>query len=295
MLNRDGCSNLHRGGLLAFAAAIGLASACGGSAVVDAPGGTAGAAAAAGATAAGGSSSRGGASSTAGAPGSAAGAAGSAPSAACSAARDPGPCDASIPAFWHNPDTGLCEPFVYGGCGGNANRYSSRDACLQACRNVRDDWDECIDDSNCTYVSSGCCGECEPVAIDRLVAINFAHQPLYGNAHCPDAPPCVPCRPVPENEQSEKYFRPECRNAHCTLVDIRETGLTACEKTSDCRLRDGAGCCAECDGAGWVALNKTADLCHGVPTACDDCASQPPQQWDVVCLSGRCRQEGPGH
>jgi len=103
----------------------------------------------------------------------------------------------------------------------------------------------------------------------------------------------VPCEPALENEQSAKYFKPKCQNTRCTLIDIRETALTACKKTSDCELRDGAGCCAGCDGAGWVALNKTADLCDGVAAECDACVSPLPREWDVVCLAGRCRQEGP--
>ena len=287
MVNLNRGSNRQRGALLAFSAAVSVASACGGSAVVEPPQGHAGASAAAG------SSSLAGASPAAGAAGSGAAAAGSGGDAACNAPQEPGPCEAYIPSFWHNPKTGLCEPFVYGGCSGNANRYPSRDACLQACPNVRDDWDECENDIDCTFVDAGCCGECEPVAIEQLVAINLAHLPLYANSRCPDVPPCVPCMPVPENERSEKYYQPQCQNAHCTLIDIRETALTACAKTSDCMLRDGAGCCAECDGTDWVAVNKTADLCGGTPLPCSHCASKPPAEWDVVCLSGRCRQEGP--
>lgn len=260
-----------------FAAVLGVASACGGNAN-EVVGGTAGA------TSAAGSSSLAGAS-TAGAPGAA--------GEACTAVRDSGSCEAYIPSFWHDPSTGLCEPFVYGGCGGNANRYPSREACLQACPNVSDDWDKCASDDDCTFVSPNCCGECEPVAIERLTAINGAHQTAYEKAHCLFTLPCAPCEPVIENMQSEKYFKPACRNAHCTVIDIRETALTACEKTSDCMLRDGADCCAQCDGTGWVAVNQNADLCGGAPTPCDDCASQPPSEWDVVCLSGRCFQEGP--
>jgi hypothetical protein len=207
--------------------------------------------------------------------------------------RDSGPCDASVPSFWHDPKTGLCEPFVYGGCGGNANRYASREACLDACPNVGADWDQCGSDGDCAVASPNCCGECEPVAIERLTAVNRARQTAYEKAHCPYTPPCLPCEPVLENMQSEKYFKPACRNGHCTVIDIRETPLTACEKTSDCMLRDGADCCAQCDGAGWVAVNKSADLCGGAPTPCPSCISKPPSEWDVVCLSGRCVQEGP--
>jgi len=269
MVSLVGRCHWRRGGLLAVATVVGLLGACGGVASVGGAASVAGASSIAGASATG----------------------GGAGSAACNAAQESGECDAYFPAFWHDPKTGLCEPFVYGGCGGNANRYPSREACQQACANVQDDWDECVDDSNCTFVSQRCCADCEPVAVERVIAINVAHQSRYGTCSMPTS--CAPCRPVEENEQSQKYFKGKCQNAHCTLIDIRETTLTACEKTSDCMLRDGAGCCAECDGAGWVAVNKNADLCGGAPMSCDACVSPLPREWDVVCLSGRCRQEGP--
>ncbi|MEI9950272.1 MAG: BPTI/Kunitz domain-containing protein [Pseudomonadota bacterium] len=247
--------------------------ACGGSAVVDGSNG-----------------GRAGASSVAGAN-SVAGSAGSTAD-ACTASQDSGPCEAYFPSFWHNPVTGLCEPFVYGGCGGNANRYPSRDACILACPNSSDDWDACVSDSNCTLISK-CCGGCDPVASEELLAINVAHSPMNMSApQCPEMA-CAPCFPVAENEQTWKYFKPVCRNARCTLIDVRESPLTECQKTSDCMLRDGAECCPQCDGSGWVPVNKAADMCGGSPTACDTCTSPLPTDWDTVCLSGRCRLEGP--
>jgi hypothetical protein len=277
MLFLGGWSNLRRGSLLAVATAVGLAGACGGTAVIDSSGGTAGTTSVAGATSVAGSSA------TAGAAGSAA--------LACTAPQEFGECEAYIPSFWHDPATGLCEPFVYGGCGGNANRYPSREACQEACANIQDDWDECVEDSDCSIVGQRCCGDCEPLRVERVIAINISHKSQYETCTVPTS--CAPCEPVAENEQAQKYFKPKCQSAHCTIVDIRETPLTACEKTSDCMLRDGAGCCAECDGAGWVAVNKNADLCGGVQLPCDECLSPLPKEWDVVCLSGRCRQEGP--
>lgn len=192
----------------------------------------------------------------------------------------------------HDPSTGLCEPFVCGGCNGNANRYPSREACQQTCPNIQDDWDSCVADSDCTLVNQQCCAPCEPVTVEDVVAINDAHAPQRGACKFPTS--CAPCMPVPDNAQTRKYFEPKCRNAHCTLIDIRETPLTACERTSDCMLRAGAGCCPECDGAGWIAVSKSADFCSGKPTPpCDPCVSAPPKEWDAVCLSGRCFQEGP--
>jgi len=217
-----------------------------------------------------------------------AGAGGSASSDACTAPQEAGECDAYFPSFWHDPKTNSCVPFVYGGCGGNANRYPSREACMQACAAASDDPDTCVNDSSCTVISTGCCGACEPVASEQLVAINFAHLSEYEDSHCSETPPCVPCRSVTEIEQTEKYFKPVCRSAHCTLIDTRQSPLSECQKDFDCILRDSAECCPECDGSGWVPLNRAADLCGGLPTACNNCISPPAEDLGVACLSGRC-------
>jgi hypothetical protein len=52
---------------------------------------------------------------------------------ACTAPFEIGDCDAAIPVYFHNTETGLCEPAVYGGCGGNDNRYQTMDECQSAC------------------------------------------------------------------------------------------------------------------------------------------------------------------
>ena len=44
-----------------------------------------------------------------------------------------GPCEALIPGFFFNTQTKRCEAFVYGGCRGNGNRFSTRDECESTC------------------------------------------------------------------------------------------------------------------------------------------------------------------
>jgi hypothetical protein len=51
----------------------------------------------------------------------------------CDLAWQDGDCDAYIQAFWHNPETGACEPQIYGGCGGNENRFPTSEECEEAC------------------------------------------------------------------------------------------------------------------------------------------------------------------
>ena len=51
----------------------------------------------------------------------------------CSLPPDSGPCDAAIPRFYYDPNIGDCAEFTYGGCQGNANNFSTVEACRQAC------------------------------------------------------------------------------------------------------------------------------------------------------------------
>uniref|UniRef100_A0A8C3IV72 BPTI/Kunitz inhibitor domain-containing protein n=1 Tax=Chrysemys picta bellii TaxID=8478 RepID=A0A8C3IV72_CHRPI len=51
----------------------------------------------------------------------------------CNLPADPGPCLAYMPRYFYNSATKRCEEFIYGGCQGNANRFSSMDECLKTC------------------------------------------------------------------------------------------------------------------------------------------------------------------
>ena len=51
----------------------------------------------------------------------------------CSLPKVRGTCDAAMPSYWFNAETGKCEYFSYGGCEGNANRFETPEACVAAC------------------------------------------------------------------------------------------------------------------------------------------------------------------
>lgn len=55
----------------------------------------------------------------------------------CGLEVDPGPCRASIPAWYFNSQSGRCEAFSYGGCDGNANRFYSEEQCERQCGSFR--------------------------------------------------------------------------------------------------------------------------------------------------------------
>lgn len=53
----------------------------------------------------------------------------------CELPPDEGPCDAAIPRYYYNPSIWMCERFIYGGCGGNANNYNTFEECMAVCGN----------------------------------------------------------------------------------------------------------------------------------------------------------------
>lgn len=59
-------------------------------------------------------------------------------SARCRLQADAGPgCDVPVQLWFYDSDVAACSPFWYGGCGGNANRFTTEGACLQACGGQR--------------------------------------------------------------------------------------------------------------------------------------------------------------
>ncbi|GFT32556.1 kunitz-type serine protease inhibitor A [Nephila pilipes] len=52
----------------------------------------------------------------------------------CDEKPEAGPCRAYFPRFYYDKETGTCKNFIYGGCKGNGNRYSSEKECLKNCK-----------------------------------------------------------------------------------------------------------------------------------------------------------------
>ncbi|XP_043480177.1 U-actitoxin-Avd3l-like [Leptopilina heterotoma] len=58
----------------------------------------------------------------------------------CTVCRLPmkrGTCDALIPRYWYVFSQRRCELFMYGGCGGNANNFVTREECERQCSNSK--------------------------------------------------------------------------------------------------------------------------------------------------------------
>ena len=52
----------------------------------------------------------------------------------CRLPADVGPCAAVIPRWFFNDQSGECELFNWGGCGGNSNNFETRFDCENRCR-----------------------------------------------------------------------------------------------------------------------------------------------------------------
>ena len=51
----------------------------------------------------------------------------------CTLQPDSGLCRAYIPSYFYNITSGSCEQFIYGGCGGNENRFPTAADCAANC------------------------------------------------------------------------------------------------------------------------------------------------------------------
>jgi hypothetical protein len=54
----------------------------------------------------------------------------------CTQPAVPGDCQAALPRWYYSSLSGHCEVFVWGGCGGNDNNFSTRDTCQAACGDI---------------------------------------------------------------------------------------------------------------------------------------------------------------
>jgi hypothetical protein len=51
----------------------------------------------------------------------------------CNQAESSGFCRAMIEKYYYDTTRGECKQFVYGGCGGNQNRFDTIDECMKTC------------------------------------------------------------------------------------------------------------------------------------------------------------------
>ncbi|HMJ10721.1 MAG TPA: BPTI/Kunitz domain-containing protein [Polyangiaceae bacterium] len=210
----------------------------------------------------------------------------------CKLPPETGPCLASMLAYYHDAKSGVCIPFTYGGCGGNANRFATQAACQAACNGGTPDLDRCRQPYECTVAARGCCGDCGDGTAESFVGLNRANLSAYVKARGCTGVACGPCPPIEVTARTTPYFAATCEAGSCQVVDTRRTSVTECTTDSDCTLRMGMNCCESCGGDNLAAVNKRADLnallCGEGFGACPPCVPVYPEGFGAICNSGRC-------
>jgi hypothetical protein len=105
-------------------------------------------------------------------------AAGSSALPTCLKAAESGPCNAAFTRFAFNGATLTCEPFVFGGCGGNGNNFETAEACEATCASEYAD---------CDPISRGRGCPCDDA---RDCAFGYCSNAIYeltldGHPNCP--------------------------------------------------------------------------------------------------------------
>ncbi|HEU5075943.1 MAG TPA: BPTI/Kunitz domain-containing protein [Polyangiaceae bacterium] len=195
-----------------------------------------------------------------------------------------GNCDAYFEAYGYNVETGHCEQFIYGGCGGNANRFESLAECQAVCDPDRTHCESTVE----CVIDHGCCGFCGVDNADELVAVNSKHA-SFTAPECALVD-CAQCSPPAELG----HFGARCNDGTCEVYDVRTSDLSACKTDADCRLRAGLSCCESCGEANWVAISTDhaqleKELCGDMPAACPPCAPIVPDDLEAICgADGHC-------
>ena len=223
---------------------------------------------------------------------------------ACTAPPVSGSCEAYIPAWYHDPFTGLCRPFVYGGCDGNDNRYRSLAECQANCTGGSPDLDRCQQASDCVFTGTGCCGACDSATFDHdIISLNSQYLDQLSCSFALELPPpggnngasapvdCAPCPPL--GDGTMKFFVPDCVKKQCSVLDVRESALTACTTDQDCRVRRGNHCCESCGTDDLLAVRSDGSfdqfVCEGTgPAACPHCVELPTSALAYCGNDGQC-------
>jgi hypothetical protein len=147
----------------------------------------------------------------------------------CELAFEDGNCDAAFQVFWHNPDTHLCEPQIYGGCGGNENNFQTLDECRDFCEGPRQGTDCIVNGvkyaSGATVPDPFSCNSCscEDGAITICTEIGCSIP-------CPEGTiagsGCAECGPVGGCPAVETGCMPVCS----TDDDCTEAGRRFCDQ-----------------------------------------------------------------
>ncbi|XP_071524628.1 U13-hexatoxin-Hi1a-like [Panulirus ornatus] len=99
----------------------------------------------------------------------------------CYALKDVGTCTGQEEAWYYSTADNRCVFFVYSGCGGNENRFSTRTACEETCEKFRCPDLDCPDSCTRTQGPDGC-DVCACTRAEAEVLCNAPEQRGYCRA-----------------------------------------------------------------------------------------------------------------
>ncbi|XP_046378009.1 carboxypeptidase inhibitor SmCI-like isoform X1 [Haliotis rufescens] len=159
----------------------------------------------------------------------------------CMLQADSGSCKSYVKRFFFDNATGLCEPFGYGGCEGNANRFMTKEECLGRCYCTEQRCYRHPDSGSCTknftrYFFNITSGQCE----------KFQYGGCQGNGNrfvtlsdCSMTCQCSSC--VVPNGQCSGYFY----NKHTRTC--RYTSQKSCSASQPNMFDTSALCTNKCN------------------------------------------------
>src|SRR5688572_5707659 len=134
----------------------------------------------------------------------------------CALPPDPGPCEGYARAYAFDTETGLCLPFIYGGCEGNANNFETAEDCYRACDRAGIEGKAYCDASvECGRINTECCA-CTGFAFDTVVGVNREHASVISDTKCTgiECDECVV-------DSTYAWFGASCRENYCVAWDAR--------------------------------------------------------------------------
>ncbi len=151
-----------------------------------------------------------------------------------------GACRTRLGVYWFDAATGLCMPFDFYGCNGNANRFTSAEECYSVCGGRGDqDLAACEVSADCRpkRLAEPCCS----LDVQEFVGIHIAED-----FTCTEQRICTHCAADCDYSPPDGYIGARCVEGHCIAFDMRTEVPQACMTDANCYPRYGVECCPDC-------------------------------------------------